>query len=219
MAPMLADKGINKDALETIYLFRLAVVAATIAIAVFERNTIKNSSMSSEYPTLGIRILNIVQEISGRIQAISQFHPERELTTLTMDDWIGAFLMVQRDIETILLYLFEQGFVLRDGDVKARTVIDVLEFKLDKQLFSEFASFLIVYLIEPKMINFLNLERKEELIEYFSKHLLAAKNSVKFVNHRLAVPGQKKEKVEESLEFERKQYESLAGMLKAIQST
>lgn len=218
LAPMLINSGISKEALKTIYLFRLAVVAATIAIAVFERNTIKNSSASPEYPTMGIRILNIVQEISGRIMVISQVHPERELARLTMENWIHAFLMAQRDIEIILLYLFEQGFVLHDGAIKVRTVDEILEFKLDKQMLGEFVSFLIFYAFEPRAIAGLNLERRRELTEYFSKHILAIKNSEKFSEFRLAVPGQKKEKVEESLAFDRKQAENLAGMIEAIQS-
>lgn len=215
--PSNADDEEALRCTKTIYMFRLAVVAATIALAVFERNTIKNSANAETHPSLAMRILNIVQQISGRIVVISHLHPDRGLHILSNREWLEAFLAVQKDIEVILLYIFEQGFVLSDDKIRIRTVNEALEFDLSQKLFAEFITFLICLAKNPDAIDALPFSKSEQLKRYFSQLEFSNRiGTTVFLPSRLKVNNHRIAKVEESLEFELQHADKLKFMLSKL---
>ncbi|SOE23998.1 hypothetical protein SAMN06298216_4367 [Spirosomataceae bacterium TFI 002] len=124
---------------KTVFLFRLCIISQVIALCVFERNTLKKSLKSSYYPTLATRILNCLTATSARFQAVGNHHPLRGLTIFSTEGWGHIFQTVAADIEIILKYIFDIGFVLQDSDISVYSKEEVLDFELNKQQLGKLA--------------------------------------------------------------------------------
>lgn len=215
---------------KTIYLFRLCMVASTISLAIFERNTIKNGAGLKYYPTLTTRLINNIMAISGRIQTVSQLHPARKLYVLSDKEWHEAFLTVYDDIHIVLRYILEIGFVLQDGEINIKTVREALDFDFNKQMFSSLLTCLSLQANLPDKVADLPEEVKEEVIRDIRRQhrekgvkfenesvlhclsniaQLSVHNSHAFLKSRLKVNKSRIAKVEESYKQEILQSEKM----------
>jgi hypothetical protein len=128
---------------KTTYLFQLVFIAVTIAISISERKTLKKHSIKDDYPSVSSRILSCYFEISERIIDISNIHPDRQLYPLSHKELSFTTLRITKAIEIIFKYIFQMHFILKDSEIEAQNIEQVLNFKLDVRLFDCYYQYLI----------------------------------------------------------------------------
>lgn len=202
---------------EAVYLFRLAVASVVIVLAVFERYAVKKSAFKGTHPSLGMRILNAVFELSGRAFALQRAHPYRELGEMALHDWRLALSTLSPDIGIVLRYFFEQGFVLQDDAIAVQSPQEVVEFDLNRlpltRLLFELGLLAGAVVTDPEMLEGKPLEHRAMLRTFLDAKLRSLRDQADvFGPSRMEANRGQETAVHESEAYERELSERLAAV-------